>query len=271
MSKLKAFFFIAFAICCFLTNIAFASSTHPRTACLVLDYNTGKILYEENPNLLVHPASLTKIMTLYLVFQKLQTNQLSLQQRFRVSSYAASKAPSKLGLKAGQYVSVEDLILGVVTRSANDAATVLAEGIGGSEPKFVAMMNQQASTLGMTHTTFYNASGLPNPKQYTTATDMALLSKALLHNQPRYYSYFNTRSFKFGGQLIASHNHLLNWYHGADGIKTGFVTASGFNLVASAMRNNRRLIGVIFGASSAKARDRHMASLLDRFFNLSAS
>ncbi|MCD6047222.1 MAG: putative D-alanyl-D-alanine carboxypeptidase [Gammaproteobacteria bacterium] len=271
MSKLKTFICIASVIFGFFINSAFASFPQYKTASLVLDYNTGKVLYQQNPNILVHPASLTKMMTLYLAFQKLQANQLSLQQRFRVSSYAASKAPSKLGLKAGQYVSVEDLILGVVTRSANDAATVLAEGIGGSEPKFVAMMNQQASALGMAHTIFYNASGLPNPKQYTTAADMALLGKALLQKQPRYYGYFSTRSFMFGGQVIRSHNHLLDWYQGADGIKTGFVNASGFNLVASAMRNNRRLIGVIFGASSAKARDRHMASLLDRCFNMSAS
>lgn len=261
---------IFFSLCCF-TLLLLSNATpvyaHPKAACLILDYNTGKVLYQKNSNVQVPPASLTKMMTLYLVFEKLKSGQLSLEQRFRVSKYAANRAPSKLGLKAGQYVSVHELILGVVTRSANDAATVLAEGIGKSEANFVAMMNQKAQALGMNHTVFYNASGLPHTKQYTTAADMGKLGQALLRDYGGYYHYFSTRTFVYNGQRIQSHNHLLNWYKGADGIKTGYVSASGFNLVASAVRNNQRLIGVVFGAKSAKARDRYMASLLDKYFS----
>ncbi len=263
IKKTLAFICILFSLLCVAT-----ASYARQTACLVIDYNTGKILYQENATTLVHPASLTKMMTLYIVFQRLQSKQLFLEQRFRVSSYAANRAPSKLGLKAGQYVSVEDLILGATTRSANDAATVLAEGVGKSEANFVAMMNQQAKALGMTHTTFYNASGLPNSKQYTTAQDMALLGKALLTNYKNYYHFFSVPFFMYNGQIIKSHNHLLDWYEGIDGIKTGYVSASGFNLVASAARNNRRLIGVVFGAKTAKARDRYMARLLDHYFSI---
>ena len=270
MSKCKILFSLILFICSLVASAAFASYTPRPTACLVLDYNSGKVLYQENAETPVHPASLTKMMTLYLVFQKLKTGELSLQQRFRVSNHAAGQAPSKLGLKPGQYVSVEDLVLGTATRSANDAATVLAEGIGQNEPNFVAMMNRQAQALGMTHTVFYNASGLPNPRQYTTAADMAILGKALLSNQKNYYHFFGTQSFMYRGQIIKNHNHLLDWYEGTDGIKTGYVSASGFNIVASVTRNNSRLIGVMFGGKTAKARDRYMTGVLDRCFTMAA-
>lgn len=273
MSKYNTLLSIVFLFFSLLIHSAFAADSHPRSACLVMDYNTGKILYQENPNLQVHPASLTKMMTLYIVFKELQSGQLSLQNRFRVSEHAANQAPSKLGLKPGQYVSVEDLILGATTRSANDAATVLAEGVGKTEANFVAMMNQQAKTLGMKNTVFCNASGLPNPKQYTTAADMALLGNALLKNQKNYYYFFSRPFFHYNGQIIRSHNHLLGistrWGYDIDGIKTGYVAASGFNIVTSATRDNRRLIGVVFGAPSAKSRDIHMKKLLDHCFEMS--
>lgn len=273
MFKVK---FLAVAACVMvgaLVNTAEAAPSSvykPKAACLVVDVKSGKILYQQNPNTPVHPASLTKMMTLYIVFQQLQSGKLSLQKQFLVSTKAANQAPSKLGLKAGQWVSVNDLILAVVTRSANDAATVLAEGVGKNEASFVSMMNQQAKSLGMNKTTFCNPSGLPDPKQVTTAADMVTLGEALLRNQPNYYAFFGTRAFTYKGQKVTSHNHMLDSYPGTDGIKTGYVSASGFNIVTSVVRNNRRLLGVIFGSPSAKARDIRMATILDQCFKMPA-
>jgi D-alanyl-D-alanine carboxypeptidase len=184
-----------------------------------------------------------------------------------VSEAASSRAPTKLGLMPGETVSVHDLMLGLVTRSANDAASVLAEGLGGgSEAAFVDRMNQKARQLGMAHTFYHNPSGLPDPEQVTTARDMARIALALYHDFPREYRYFATREFVFRGDVIKTHNHLLEWYDGADGIKTGYVHASGFNLAASAVRNGHRLIGIIMGGTSARSRDEIMANLLDQGF-----
>ena len=233
---------------------------------ILIDVETGRVLSAENAEAITYPASLTKMMTLYLTFEALNAGQVRLDQYFPVSYEAASRAPTKLGLRAGESFAVQDLILGLVTRSANDAATVLAEGLGGSEPAFAERMTRKARQLGMTSTMYRNASGLPDPDQYTTARDQAQLALALYHDFPREYRYFATRQFYFQGRIIHNHNHLLDWYEGADGIKTGYIGASGFNLAASAVRDERRLIGVIMGGPSAGTRDREMAALLDRGF-----
>jgi D-alanyl-D-alanine carboxypeptidase len=233
---------------------------------IVLDADTGRVLSENNSDGITYPASLTKMMTLYLTFEALNTGRLRLDQYLPVSVEAASKSPTKLGLRPGDSVDVQDLILGIVTRSANDAAAVLAEGLAGSEPAFADRMNGKARQLGMRSTFYRNASGLPDPEQHTTARDTAQLALALYHDYPREYRYFSTREFYFRGHLIVGHDHLLDWYPGADGIKTGYIRASGFNLATSAVRDGHRLIGVVLGGVSGGARDREMAALLDQGF-----
>lgn len=234
---------------------------------IIIDAETGRVLSEMNADAITYPASLTKMMTLYLTFEALNSGRLGLDQYLPVSSEAASKSPTKLHLVPGDSVQVHDLILGIVTKSANDAAAVLAEGLAGSEPAFSERMTAKARQLGMTNTVYRNASGLPDPEQRTTARDMAQLALALYHDFPREYRYFATRQFFFRGRVIVTHNHLLDWYEGADGIKTGYIGASGFNLAASAVRNGHRLIGVVMGGASAGSRDREMAALLDEGFS----
>lgn len=234
---------------------------------IVIDVETGKVLSAANADAITYPASLTKMMTLYLTFEALNAGRLRPDQYLPVSYEAASRSPTKLGLRPGESIAVQDLILGLVTRSANDAASVLAEGLAGNEPVFAEQMTRMAGQLGMTSTVYRNASGLPDPDQYTTARDEAQLALALYRDFPREYRYFSTRQFYFRGKIIHNHNHLLDWYEGADGIKTGYIGASGFNLAASAVRNGHRLIGVIMGGPSAGTRDREMAALLDQGFN----
>jgi D-alanyl-D-alanine carboxypeptidase len=241
-------------------------SSAPTRALILIDADTGRVLYESNADARAYPASLVKMMTLYLTFQALKRGQLALDQRLPVSAKAARQEPTKLWLKPGERVRVRDLMLGLTTRSANDAAVVLAEGIAGSEAAFAKRMTSMGRRLGMKRTVYRNASGLPDRAQYTTARDLARLALALYRDYPREYEYFSKREFDFRGQRIAGHNHLLEWYRGADGIKTGYTRASGFNLAASAERNEDRLIGVILGSPSWRLRDEQMASLLDRGF-----
>ena len=243
-----------------------AAAEAPIFEWILLDAETGQVLSEQNADVLTYPASLTKMMTLYLTFEALNQGRIRLDQRFSVSPQAASRAPSKLGLIPGDAVSVHDLILGIVTKSANDAAAVLAEGLAGSEANFAGYMTWKARQLGMDHTWYQNASGLPDPGQRTTARDVARLALALYHRFPREYRYFSTREFDFHGEIVRGHNHLLDSYPGADGIKTGFINASGFNLAASAVRDGHRLIGVIMGGRTWHSRDLQMASLLDQGF-----
>jgi len=238
----------------------------PVYEAIVLDAQTGQVLRELNPDVSTQPASLTKMMTLYLTFEALNQGRLRLDQYLRVSDYAATRAPSKLGLVPGESVTVHDLILGIVKKSANDAAVVLAEALGGSEGAFAQQMTGKARQLGMNSTAYYNANGLPDPNQRTTARDIARLALALYHQFPREYRYFSTRAFVFRGQEMRNHNHMMEWYPGLDGIKTGYVNASGFNLAASAVREGHRLIGVVMGGQSAGWRDRQMAALLDQGF-----
>ncbi|MFA4995473.1 MAG: D-alanyl-D-alanine carboxypeptidase family protein [Bdellovibrionales bacterium] len=235
-------------------------------ADIVIDSETGQIIHEEDSDSLRHPASLTKMMTLYLTFQALDSGRLDLDRYLRVSSDAAYQAPSKLGLRVGQRIRVEDAILGLVTESANDAAVVLAEGLAGSESAFADMMTRQAHALGMTRTRFRNASGLPDPYQITTARDMAVLGAALINHYPEYYPYFSREGFRYAGGYHRNHNRLMDRYDGMDGIKTGYIRASGFNLVSSVKRGGTRLVAVVFGGRSATRRDNQMARLLDQSF-----
>jgi D-alanyl-D-alanine carboxypeptidase/D-alanyl-D-alanine carboxypeptidase (penicillin-binding protein 5/6) len=244
----------------------FAGNAHAGHAALVLDASTGDVLSAVNPDELNHPASLTKMMTLYLTFQALQNGQLKLDQLLPVSAWAADKAPTKLGLRAGQTISVQDCILGMITNSANDAATVVAEKLGGSEDHFVEMMNAEGLLLGMTHTRFGSASGLPDPDDATTARDIGKLAMALYRDFPRQVPYFATREFTFRGRLVRGHNHLMDRYPGMDGLKTGFTDAAGFNLASTAVRDGQRLFGVVMGGRTSIARDNLMTRLLDDGF-----
>lgn len=247
---------------------AWARGGNPRYAALVMDAETGMILHQSNPDKSLHPASLVKMMTLLMVFEAIESGQLRLRDRVTISRHASGMVPSRLGLDPGESIRAEDAIYALVTKSANDVAVALAEWIGGgSEARFAAMMNARARQIGMTHTHFVNASGLHSPRQVTTARDMAKLARYILTDYPQYYHYFSTRQFTYQGLTHRNHNRLMETYKGMDGFKTGYVTASGFNLVASARRGNHRLIGVVFGGMSANSRNAHMKTLLDSGFS----
>jgi D-alanyl-D-alanine carboxypeptidase len=231
-------------------------------AAIVVDANTGKTLFSSSADAARYPASLTKMMTLYLTFEALQSGKLKTSSKISFSKNAAGEPPTKLGVKAGGSVTVETAILSLVTKSANDAATALAEKLGGSEAGFARLMTAKARQLGMTSTIFRNAHGLPNAAQHSTARDMATLGIALREHFPQYYSYFSTRSFKYGKQRLANHNRLLGRIKGVDGIKTGYTRASGFNLVSSVSDGDRRIVAVVMGGQTAKSRDKHMAELI---------
>lgn len=243
-----------------------AEAAQPRQAALVLDADTGEVLYAKNAEAKGYPASLTKMMTLYLTFEALEAGRLKLDQPLPVSKRAASQPATKLGLKVGETITVEQAILALTVKSANDVATVIAEALAGSEAKFAEMMTAKAHKLGMKSTTFRNASGLPDGGQVSSAQDMATLGLALYRQFPQYYAYFSAQKFKFRGQTVYSHNRMLKSYSGTDGLKTGYTAASGFNIAVSVQRNGRRLIGVVFGGNSAGARDQQMAKLLDQSF-----
>lgn len=242
------------------------SSGNPKYASLVMDADTGVILSQRYADKVLHPASLTKIMTLLLAFEALDRGDIKLKDRIRISNHAAGMVPSKLGLPAGSSIRVEDAIYSLVTKSANDIAVALAEHIGGSEYKFASIMTARARTIGMNSTRFKNASGLHNRHQVSTARDMAKLARYILQRYPHYYKYFSTKSFTYRGHTYTNHNRLMNNYKGMDGFKTGYINASGFNLVASARRDGRRLIGVVFGGRTSRTRNDHMAQILDAGF-----
>ncbi|MCM0019353.1 MAG: D-alanyl-D-alanine carboxypeptidase [Tagaea sp.] len=246
--------------------LGFAAPAQARYASIVVDYETGRVLSEQGADERRHPASLTKIMTLYLIFEALDQGRVTLNTRWTVSEFAAGQSPTKLGLDAGDRVTVRDVILGLVTRSANDAAVVAAEGLAGSEPRFAELMTRRAREIGMPRTVFMNASGLPHDDQITTVRDMATLGREIIRRYPHHYHYFSTREFTFEGRKFNNHNRLMGWYEGADGIKTGFIRASGFNLVASAVRDGRRIVGAVIGGPNPSERDQHMGRLLDAGF-----
>lgn len=237
-----------------------------RYASIVVDYETGKVLHAVNPDTRNYPASLTKMMTIYLAFEAVRKGQLTMDRKLTVSARAAGARPSKLGLNRGDTITVRDAILALITKSANDVAVVIAEAIGGTERKFGRLMTKKARELGMKRTNFRNASGLPNRRQLSTARDMSKLARRLLADFPGQYRLFSTKQFEFNGRKFKNHNSLLVDYPGVDGMKTGYTRASGYNLVVSARRDGHRIIGVVFGGKSARARNSHMRRLLNRSF-----
>jgi D-alanyl-D-alanine carboxypeptidase len=237
-------------------------SYSPAFSSIIVDGNSGATLSSNSPDASRHPASLTKIMTLYLLFERLDSGKLKLDSEMDVSEHASEQAPTKLGLRPGQTIRVEDAIKGLVTRSANDAAVVIAEAIAGDEGDFAKLMTRKARALGMTKTVYRNASGLPDDEQVTTARDQSTLGRAIQDRFPRYYRYFSTTAFNYHGHSIRNHNKLLGSVEGVDGIKTGYTRASGFNLVTSMRRGNRHLVGVVLGGRSGGSRDAIMRGLL---------
>ncbi len=241
------------------------------SASLVLDARTGKILASENGDTLNHPASLTKMMTLYLTFEALNRGKLTWDTPVTMSKYAASRPPTKLGVKPGGTITVREAVYGMIVKSANDAAAAIGEKLGGSESNFARLMTQKARQLGMSRTVFVNASGLPDKRQITTARDMSMLAVALMKNYPSEYRLFSIVSFNFRGQTIRGHNNLMYRYQGMDGIKTGYTNASGFNIVSAVKDGNRRVIGVVLGGRTARSRDAKMAALFDRYMGRASS
>ncbi len=240
-------------------------SYSPAYSAIVVDGNTGNVLHSASPDALRHPASLTKIMTLYLLFERLDAGKFKLDSPLKVSEHASVQSPTKLGVKPGQTIEVEDAIKAIVTRSANDVAVVVGENIAGDEDDFAELMTQKAHALGMSHTVYRNASGLPDDEQVTSARDQAILGRAIQERFPRYYRYFSTRVFNYHGVSIGNHNHLLGQVDGIDGIKTGYTRASGFNLVTSVHRDGRYLVSVVMGGSSAGSRDARMRELIAQY------
>lgn len=249
------------------SHSAAVSKYNPPYASIVVDANSGAVMQATNADSLRHPASLTKMMTLYLLFERLDAGKIKLNSELPVSAHAAAQAPSKLGFKPGDTITVENAIQAIVTKSANDVAVCIGEALGGDEVSFSKMMNAKARALGMSHTTYRNASGLPNDEQVTTARDQALLGRALQDRFPRYFHYFSTRAFTYKGRTVRGHNRLLGSVDGVDGIKTGYIYASGFNIVTSVNRDHRHIVAVVFGGSTARARDAKVRQLIASTFN----
>ena len=247
-----------------------AESYQPSYASIVVDANSGAVMQATNADSPRHPASLTKIMTLYLLFERLEQSKIKLTTDLPVSAHAAVQAPSKLGLKPGETIRVETAIRAIVTKSANDVAVIVAEALGGDEESFARLMTAKAKALGMTQTVYRNASGLPDDQQITTARDQAILGRAIQDRFPNHYQYFATRTFDFRGKSIRNHNHLLGVIDGVDGIKTGYIHDSGFNIVTSIRRANHHIVAVVFGGRTAEARDARVRSLIDNNINIAA-
>jgi D-alanyl-D-alanine carboxypeptidase len=237
---------------------------NPPYAAMVVDVNSGRVLHAENADAPRHPASVTKVMTLYLVFEQIEKGRLTTSTPLTVSANASRQAPSKLGLRPGETIEVEDAIKALVTKSANDVAVVVAENLGGSEEAFAEMMTRKARALGMTNTVYRNASGLPNPEQTTTARDLTILGRAIQDRFPAQYRYFQTRVFHHASGSYRNHNKLLGRVEGVDGIKTGFTRASGFNLLTSARTEDRHIVGAVLGGKSGASRDKIMAGLVNQ-------
>jgi D-alanyl-D-alanine carboxypeptidase len=242
-----------------------------KSASIVVDAETGTVLYESNSRAKTYPASLTKMMTLYLLFEAIESKKIGLDDDLPVSERAANQPPTDLRLQAGSTIQVRKAIQALIVQSANDVAVTVAEAVGGSEDKFARLMSKTAQQLGMKQTVFKNASGLPNSAQVTTARDMAILARALMSRFPDYYEFFSTQSFRYNGRTYQTHNRVLKNYPGADGLKTGYTRASGYNLATSVERNGRRLIGIVLGGKSARGRDAQMMALLDEGFVLADS
>lgn len=260
-------FLINIFIVLFLSNAAIAESITSKKASLVIDLDSGKILHTNNAHELRYPASLVKMMTLYMTFKQINAGELSLDKKLLVSKKAASMPRTNMNLKAGTYVSVRKAILGLIVHSSNDAAVVLAESIGGSEANFAKMMNIQAKKLGMNKTSFRNASGLPHKEQKSTAYDLAILATALKRDFPSFFPWFSVTSFAYNGKTYKSHNRVLQNYEWATGLKTGFTNASGFNIATTAHKDGKHLVGIVLGENTSKSRDTLVMSLLDHCFH----
>lgn len=252
---------------------AFAASlyTAPRYAAILIDHATGEVLYARRADETRYPASITKVMTLYVAFEEISAGRLRLDDDIKISRHAWGQAPSKLGLRVGATISLRDAIGVIATKSANDIAVAVAEHISGSERAFGERMTATARRLGMAGTVFYNASGLPHPDHTTTARDIAILSRAMLRDFPDHYPVFSQAQYRYRGQAVANHNHLLRTMPGVDGIKTGFTNAAGFTLAASAVRDGRRLVAVVLGGPSRLGRDNNVEDLLSIGFDVLAA
>lgn len=249
----------------FISSFYFNKPSYGKYASIIMNEKSGKVYHSINADTRNYPASLTKIMTIYIIFEKLKNKKIKMNTKLKVSKRASRQPPSKLGLYPGQKITVKQAILALVTKSANDVATVVAENFEKTERRFAYKMTRKAKSIGLTRTIFRNASGLPNKGQLSTARDMAKLAVAIRKNFPEFFYFFNKKSFVFNGIEYRNHNNLLGSYFGTDGIKTGYTNASGFNLVASVERNGQRIIGVVFGGKTARTRDKHMVKLLNKF------
>lgn len=256
-----------FALLGFLAILLISANVFASTSSIMVDAEDGKVIYENNADELRYPASLTKLMTLYITFNALENKKLKLNDKLKVSRVAAGRSPSKIGVQAGTTITVKDAIMAVIVKSANDCATVLAEHFSPTEADFAKLMTDTAKKLGMKHTVFKNASGLPNSQQKTTARDMSILAMAVYHHFPQYYGWFSQKSFTYKGQKITGHNHLLDTFKGADGMKTGYTAASGFNIITSAKRGNKRVIAVTMGHKFLNDRDKKASKMMDLGLN----
>jgi len=250
--------------CAIALALSLSGTAQASVSSILIDAQTGEVLSSSAADTLRYPASLTKLMTLYITFDALEKGIIKMDDMLPVSRHAANMAPSKLGLRAGEKIKVRDAVMALVVKSANDCASVLAEGLGYTEKNFAQTMTKVARELGMSNTTFYNASGLPNKNQKTTARDMAMLGAAMYHHFPQYYKLFSAKKFTYKGRTIYTHNHLLKTFQGADGMKTGFTNAAGYNIVTSAERNGNRVIAVTMGHNTAKLRDKKVADLMNQ-------
>ena len=257
---------IAF-LCVLVLALLRVCNAEASTSSIMIDAANGDVMYEMNADERRYPASLTKLMTLYITFNALENNHIKLTDKLKVSRTAANRSPSKLGVRAGETITVKDAIMAVIVKSANDCATVLAEHFSPTEADFAVLMTNTAHKLGMNHTTFKNASGLPNSQQKTTARDMAVLAMAVYHHFPQYYKWFSAKSFQYKGRTIGGHNYLLKTFAGADGMKTGYTAASGYNIVTSAKRSGKRVIAVTMGHKSVGERDKKVAKMMDKGLN----
>lgn len=261
MTMIKNLLFIS------LFFLAGCSIAHAATSHIVIDAESGEVISSSGADIKKYPASLTKMMTLYLLFEAIEDGKVSMDDTFKVSRVAAGRSPSKLGAPVGAKIKVRTLVDALIVKSANDCATVVAEGLAGTEAEFAKKMTAKAKLLGMKNTTFKNASGLPNRAQISTARDMAKLGAAMYKNFPQHYHLFAKKSFTYNGQTIKTHNHLLKTYNGADGMKTGYIAASGYNIITSAKKDSTRVIAVALGHKSVKERDTKVASLMTKGLN----
>ena len=254
---------IAF-LCVLVLAVLRAAAASASVSSIMIDAENGDVMYEMNADERRYPASLTKLMTLYITFNALENNHIKLTDKLKVSRTAAGRSPSKLGVRAGETITVKDAIMAVIVKSANDCATVLAEHFAPTEADFAVLMTNTARKLGMKNTTFKNASGLPNSQQKTTARDMAVLAMAVYHHFPQYYKWFSAKSFQYKGRTIGGHNYILKTFAGADGMKTGYTAASGYNIITSAKRSGKRVIAVTMGHNSVGERDKKVSRMMDK-------